>query len=317
MGINLSDLGEKGKLYKNNIREIGSYCLELLLKPWLKFEFVKNYIGFEEKLLNALKPAHEFTRDIFHQRSKNYKITENDDDDKSENIYFKKKRRYAMMDTLLNAQAENLIDEEGILEETDTFTFEGHDTTSAAVTFTLLLLSHHSDIQEKLLDEINQTISSTGRSEFMIDDFNKLELMERVIKESLRLYPPVHFISRVLSEDINLKGEIFPKGRLVNVHIFDIHRDPSIYPDPEKFDPDRFLPENCAERNHFAFVAFSAGMRNCIGQKFAMLELKMLLMKIITNFKILPVTERDEIVFFADLILRTKNPVEMKFLPRK
>lgn len=318
MGINLADLGDKGKLYKQQIYEIGAYSVELLLKPWLKFDFVKKYTGFNEKLENALIPAHEFTKDIYKQRFANFKkSTKVEDKQESENIYMKsKKRRYAMMDTLLNAQAENLIDEEGILEETDTFTFEGHDTTSAAMTFTLLLLAHHPETQEQLLEEINQTISSTGRSEFMIDDFNKLDLMDRVIKESLRIYPPVHFISRVLSEDVNLKGLTFPKGRLVNIHIFDIHRDPKIFPDPEKFDPDRFLPENSANRNNFAFVAFSAGSRNCIGQKFAMLELKMLLIKIITSFKILPVTKREEIVFFSDIILRTKIPVEMKFSPR-
>jgi cytochrome P450 family 4 len=100
---------------------------------------------------------------------------------------------------LLQAQLEGLIDDEGIIEETDTFTFEGHDTTSAAMTFTLLLLSHHPEVQEKLFEEIQDVMS--GRDELGIEELNKMYYMERVLKESMRIYPPVHFISRTLTED--------------------------------------------------------------------------------------------------------------------
>lgn len=318
MGVNLRDLGDKGKIYKRNLFELGLTMLDALVKPWLKFTIIADLTGHSKKLQGLLEPIHEFTKLIYTQRLQAFESAVNvtKDDNANENIYFKKKRRYAMMDTLLHAKRENLIDEEGILEETDTFTFEGHDTTSAAMTYTLLLLSHHPEIQDQLFDEINATANEIERDEFLIEDFNKLELMDRVLRESMRIYPPVHFISRVLTEDINYKGLKLPKDRLVNIHIFDVHRDPEIFPDPEKFDPDRFLPENCATRNNFAFIAFSAGMRNCIGQKFALLELKMMLLKVVRNFKISPITRREELVFIADMILRTKHPIKMKFMLR-
>jgi cytochrome P450 family 4 len=137
--------------------------------------------------------------------------------------------------------------------------------------------------------------------------------LDCVIKESLRIYPPVPFISRRLSEDLIIDGVVHSKGGICNVHIFDVHRDPEIFPDPERFDPDRFLPENSANRSNFAFIAFSAGMRSCIGQKFATLELKVMLAKVIRNFKVFPVTTRQEIVFIADMVLRSKNPIIIKF----
>jgi len=220
-----------------------------------------------------------------------------------------------MMDTLLQAERNGLIDEKGIIEETDTFTFEGHDTTSSAITFTLLLLAEHPEVQETIFNEIEKVLEAEG--DLTIDDFNKLEYMDRVIKESLRIYPPVTFISRKLEEDFIHDGFVQPKGTSCNIHIFDVHRDPVIFPDPEKFDPDRFLPENCAGRSNFAFIAFSAGMRNCIGQRFALLELKTVLSKLIRNFRISPVTKRDEVILVADLVLRAKHPIKMKFLLRK
>jgi cytochrome P450 family 4 len=143
-----------------------------------------------------------------------------------------------------------------------------------------------------------------------------MEFLDRIIKESLRLYPPVPFISRKFSEDFVHDGIVHRKDSVCNIFIYNLHRDPTVFPDPEKFDPDRFLPENSGGRNNFAFVAFSAGARNCIGQKFALLELKVVLTKVVSKFKILPVTSREEIVLIADLILRSKNPIKVKFLLR-
>lgn len=116
------------------------------------------------------------------------------------------------MDTLLHAQRNGLIDDDGIVEETDTFTFEGHDTTSAAMTFTLLLLAHHPEAQERIFEDIQEVLENGNKTELTIDDFNQMDYLDRVIKESLRLYPPVPFISRELSEDL-LQDGVFTSKR--------------------------------------------------------------------------------------------------------
>lgn len=112
---------------------------------------------------------------------------------------------------------------------------------------------------------------------------------------------------------MKIEDDTIPAGAIAHIHIFDLHRDPDQFPDPERFDPDRFTPENSEKRHPFAYVPFSAGPRNCIGQKFALLEIKVVLQHVLTNFKLSPVTTREEIEFVGDIILRAKKPVKVRF----
>lgn len=132
----------------------------------------------------------------------------------------------------------------------------------------------------------------------------------------MRLYPPVPFIGRTLSEDVQLDQYTLPKGTMVTLGIYYLHRDPRFFPDPEKFDPDRFLPENTTRRHPYAYLPFSGGARNCIGQKFAMHEEKSVLSSIIRKFKITSVEKRDEIDLISELILRTHNGINVKLEKR-
>lgn len=109
----------------------------------------------------------------------------------SENSYGKK-QRFAMLDTLLMAEHKD-IDAEGIQEEVDTFVFEGFDTTMTAIVFILLMISHHNEVQDQLFEEV-KTIDADS-------DYAEAKYLDAVIKESLRLYPPVPFIGRILGED--------------------------------------------------------------------------------------------------------------------
>ena len=141
--------------------------------------------------------------------------------------------------------------------------------------------------------------------------------MERCIKESLRLYPSVFFISRNLGEDvITTTGHLLPKDTHVFIYIYELHRNPDIYPDPEKFDPDRFLPENCQNRHPYAYIPFSAGPRNCIGQKFAILEMKVALCAILSKFYLHPIDTLQSVVLIPDIILRSKDEIKVKFVLR-
>lgn len=129
-----------------------------------------------------------------------------------------KKRRYAMLDTLLAAESKGLIDSEGIREEVDTFTFEGHDTTSSALTFTLLLLAHHPEAQKKILEELRGI--KKDDENLNMTDLSQLKYLDRVIKESLRLYPPVPYLSRIISEDVVIGKKSKLCGKIFNFNFF-------------------------------------------------------------------------------------------------
>ncbi|KAF4517610.1 hypothetical protein B566_EDAN002841, partial [Ephemera danica] len=141
----------------------------------------------------------------------------------------------------------------------------------------------HTNIKFELEEIFN---GSTDRDP-NITDMGNMKYLERVIKESLRLRPPVRFVGRKVHTNIKFDGYYaFPPNTVIHVNIYNSHRNPEIYPDPEKFDPDRFLPENCVGRHPYAYIPFSAGPRNCIGQRFAMLEMKEVISTVLRHLRL-------------------------------
>ncbi|XP_017017316.1 probable cytochrome P450 4s3 [Drosophila kikkawai] len=217
------------------------------------------------------------------------------------------KRRLAFLDMLLLSQMEGgaELTDTDIREEVDTFMFEGHDTTSSAIAFTLSLLSKHAAIQQRAYEEVSEL---EGREK------EPMPYLEAVIKESLRIYPSVPFFSRKVMEDLPVGKLTVPKGASISCLIYMLHRDPANFPDPERFDPERFLL-NEKQMHPFAFAAFSAGPRNCIGQKFAMLELKTSLSMLLRSYRFLP-DEDYQPQPLAELVMKSGNGIRVRIVPR-
>ncbi|CAG4951273.1 unnamed protein product [Parnassius apollo] len=243
-------------------------------------------------------------------------VNETGDKDDYESEIYGKKKRTAMLDLLISAEQEGLIDNAGIEEEVDTFMFEGHDTTASGLTYCLILFANYPEIQDNILTELKEIFGETKRAT-RIEDLNAMRYLDRCIKESLRLYPPIPFISRQINEEVQLSNYTVPTGTICNIHIYDLHRRENLFPNPSVFDPDRFLPENMAKRHCYAYIPFSAGPRNCIGQKFAMMQMKLFVSEILRNFKLIPVTRRSDLKFQADIVLRNSEPVYVKFEKRE
>lgn len=180
------------------------------------------------------------------------------------------KRRLAFLDLMIETakNGANLTDTD-IKEEVDTIMFEGHDTTAAGSSFVLCLMGIHQDVQDRVYKELFQIFGDSDR-EATFNDTMEMKYLERVIMESLRLYPPVPMIARKVNEDIQLASEnyVIPSGTTVVVGTYKIHRRPDIYPNPDRFDPDNFLPERTQNRNYYSFIPFSAGPRSCVGKPF-------------------------------------------------
>lgn len=298
MGISIDVQGEQKNEYVNSVYELSELVIHRSVRPYLCLDFVYNLTAKGKRFNHCLEILHSFTKKVIANRKRTR------EENKQEGVAAKKK---AFLDLLLDAnENKNILTDQDIREEVDTFMFEGHDTTAAGISWTLYMLGSYPSIQEKVFDELESIFDGTDRPA-TLSDLNEMKYLERVIKESMRIFTPVPNIGRILSEDVQLDEYVIPKGTSVSIQIYYMHRDPRFFPEPEKFDPDRFLPENLEGRNPFAYIPFSAGPRNCIGQKFAMYEEKAVLSSIIRNFKVKSVEKRENLFLMRELILKSFN----------
>ncbi|XP_019875047.2 cytochrome P450 4d2-like [Aethina tumida] len=223
------------------------------------------------------------------------------------------KSKVALIDTLVNP-ANNLTPEQ-IRSEIDTFMFAGHDTTASSISFTLYEIARHPDIQQKLYEEIVSVIGLDD-VEMTTSQLHDLKYMEMVIKESLRVHSPIIMVERCLTEPFEIGNITYPTGTILTPFLYAMHMDKNLYPDPYKFDPERFSPDNCAKRHKFAFVPFSAGPRNCIGQRYAIFEMKTTILKILQNFELSPVPGHQLKHAFTG-ILKSENGILLRLKRRE
>lgn len=283
---------------------------------------IANLINKDEEQSDQPKPTKEGLRD--------------DLDDQDEND-IGEKRRMAFLDLMIETAkgGANLTDEE-IKEEVDTIMFEGHDTTAAGSSFVLCQLGVHQDIQKRVYDEIKGIFGDSDRPITFADTL-ELKYLERVILESLRLFPPVPMIARKLNQDVRMASEnhVLPAGCTVVIGTFKLHRRDDIYPNAETFDPDNFLPERTQNRHYYSFIpckllippplytlfdpgilSVSAGPRSCIGRKYGMLKLKILLANILRKYKINSKLTEDDYKLQADIILKRTDGFRIEIEPR-
>ncbi|KAM4722926.1 cytochrome P450 4B1-like [Rhinophrynus dorsalis] len=230
----------------------------------------------------ALKVAHQHTDDVIKQRKESLKHERELDK-------IKQKRHLDFLDILLCAKDENGqgLSDEDLRAEVDTFMFEGHDTTASGISWILYCMAKYPEHQQKCREEIREVLGQRDTLEW--EDLGKIPYTTMCIKESMRLYPPVPGIARQLTKPITFcDGRSLPEGSVVILSIYCINRSSSLWKDPEIFDPLRFLPENSANRHSHAFLPFSAGPRNCIGQNFAMNEMKVAVALTLQRFELSP-----------------------------
>ncbi|RZF46868.1 hypothetical protein LSTR_LSTR008249 [Laodelphax striatellus] len=227
-----------------------------------------------------------------------------------------RRKKRAFLDLLLDAtESGHELSQADIREEVDTFMFEGHDTTAASIGWAIFLLGNNPEVQARVVDELNDIFGDSDRRA-TVQDLNNMKYLEMVIKETLRLYPSVPFIGRLVTEDMVIGDHLIPAGVWLNIELFNVHRCEDHFPNPEKFDPDNFLPEKMQNRHPFAYVPFSAGPRNCIGQKFALLEEKTIISSILRKFRVESTEKQEDICLMMDLVLRPESGVKVKLYPR-
>ena len=166
------------------------------------------------------------------------------------------------------------MSDQQVSDEAITFFGAGHETTATALTWAWYLLASHPDVYRRMRDEVDSVLG--GRSP-TYEDLARMPYTLRVLKETMRLYPPAYALSRMALRDVVVGGYLVTKGETVILSPYTLHRRPDYFPDPTRFDPDRFTPENEATLPRYAYMPFGAGQRICIGNHFALMEGHLLL----------------------------------------
>ncbi|NWS55775.1 CP4B1 protein, partial [Chunga burmeisteri] len=253
---------------------------------------------------DACKLAHSHTDKVIRERK--MLLSSEKELDK-----IQKKRHMDFLDILLCTKDANGVglSDEDLRAEVDTFMFAGHDTTASGISWLLYCLSLHPEYQQRCREEIQSILGDRDTIEW--EDLGKMTYTTMCIKESLRLFPPVFSVSRYLSKPVTFHdGRSLPAGCQVGLNIFAIHRNRDVWKDPEIYDPLRFSPENSAQRHSHAFLPFSAGSRNCIGQQFAMNEMKVALALTLLRFELCPNPSKPP-TLKPQLILRSSNGIHL------
>ncbi|XP_023212645.1 cytochrome P450 4C1-like, partial [Centruroides sculpturatus] len=215
----------------------------------------------------------------------------------------KMKTKQRLIDSLLDLHVkEGLISEEDVIREMGGAIFASYDTTSHAMSWSLYLLGRFHKIQERVYLELEEIFKNDMNRDITIEDLTKMTYLECVIK-SMRIYPPIPIIARKNPSEMKISNYSLPANSSLVINIYGIHHNPSVYENPEVFDPDRFLPEKYKNLHPYAFLAFSAGPRNCLGRKLAMMKIKIVLANVLRNFKVYSLDSQDKIVTCFECVL--------------
>ncbi|XP_046640779.1 cytochrome P450 4c3-like isoform X1 [Daphnia pulicaria] len=258
-------------------------------QPWLRSDFIfklsplyrleQRYTSISRSLIDKV------IQNRLELQKKNGQCESVFNDNEEEDEFKRPKKRLAFLDLLFQAAEANPdLNDEAIRNEVFVFMGGGIDTTALALIWFLYVIAKHPDQQKLVTEELDLVFGDSDRP-VTAQDLTQLKYLECCIKESLRLYPSLPVIARRLTEDVQAEGYTLPKGLTVILNIFSAHRNPEVYPDPHVFKPERFLPENSIGRHPYAYVPFSAGVRNCIGSKYAMLEVKVSLANLLRRFR--------------------------------
>jgi cytochrome P450 len=180
------------------------------------------------------------------------------------------------------------MSDQQVHDEVVTILTAGSETTAVALAWFFHEVGQHPEIEQRFHAEIDQVLAGRPASDLGLDDIPKLEYTDRIISEVLRKYPLLILMRRART-DLDLGGVRIPRGTEVALSQYSIHHDPSLYPEPARFDPDRWLPDRAARLPNGAFIPFGAGVRHCPGHSFARTEIAIVAATVAARWRLVPV----------------------------
>ncbi|XP_047222225.1 cytochrome P450 3A30-like isoform X1 [Girardinichthys multiradiatus] len=207
------------------------------------------------------------------------------------------------------------LNDHEILSQVTMLLFAGYETSATTLAFLAYTLARHPEVMKRLQQEIDLTFPQKGPIQY--DGLMQMEYLSSVVDECLRLYPPAAHLERMTKETVKVKGITIPKNMIVMIPVYALHRDPELWPDPEEFKPDRFSKENKQGINPYAYLPFGIGPRNCLGMRFAVVMIKLALVKVLQNYNFL-ICEETEIPLkmHPEGLVGPLQPIKLKLQKR-
>ncbi|XP_066928161.1 cytochrome P450 4V2-like [Clytia hemisphaerica] len=275
--------------------------------PWYRPKWLFQWFKDGKEFYSRLNSFKQFSKSMVEKRVEQLRIEQTDSS----------KKQAIFLDTLLVNMNNDEFVVEDIMNETHTFLIAGYDTVATELVWCLFMLGLNQDKQAKAFEECAH-VNKLGLS--VHETVKELKYLECVVKEVMRLHPSAPAFSRVLQEDMVVNSTRYPKGTTFCMCILALQQDPRYWDEPLKFKPERFLTEENEnkDRNPFTYIPFSAGPRNCIGQKFAMMEMKITLYHILLNFEVVSLQKEEEIKATSGIfhIPANKEGLLVQFKPR-
>ncbi|KFM62443.1 Cytochrome P450 4V2, partial [Stegodyphus mimosarum] len=294
------------------IMKIRTHCI---LRPWTYNNTVFSLFPMGRKLKTATDSFQSFTNKVLHEKLEsmlaekrnNSKLEEANEDSlpiRKGNIFVEN-----VLECYLKEPTFTLQDAK---DEINTFIVAGHATTTVTLNWATYLLGLYPEVQEKVFQELNDVFGDDMHRDVTCDDLKKMKYLDKVLKEAMRLYPAAPLIAINYKENKKIGNYVVPKDTLCILCIYKLHRDENYFPNPEEFDPERFSPENCRARHPHSYIPFSVGQRTCIGYQFALMEIKIILSKLLREFKFTSLDPRNRSQEMFAVVLMNSTPLRIR-----
>ncbi|XP_076416987.1 cytochrome P450 3A25-like isoform X2 [Peromyscus maniculatus bairdii] len=231
------------------------------------------------------------------------------------------KTRVDFLQLMMNTQNSNskeslkALSDMEITTQSFVFIFAGYEATSTSISFVMYQLATHPAVQKKLQDEIDRALPN--KAPVTYDALMDMEYLDMVVNETLRLYPAANRLERISKKDVEINGVFIPKGTVVMVPTYSLHRDPEYWPEPEEFCPERFSKENKGSINPYVYLPFGNGPRNCLGMRFALISMKCAVVRVLQNFTLQPCEQTQiPLKLSKRTIFQPEEPIILKVVSR-